>query len=158
MLPGGCLLCIFVSSQKYIPRSSVGRHFMGKTILHEAMKFLCGKWRDHPKTVTAWTSLLDDECFIPLLKQLTMNVVRLNTTRAICVMIQSIFQNSTFHSIFYCFKYIAWLIVNGIFFLILFIMKRRKVSCANVVMAEWLRWQTRNLLGYVCVGSWTLIG
>ena len=41
----------------------------------------CGKWREQPKIVTAWTSFLDDECFIPLLKQLTMNAVRLNTTK-----------------------------------------------------------------------------
>ena len=45
------------------------------------MKYLHGKRREHPKTLTAWTSLLDDDCFIPLLKQLTMNAILLNTTK-----------------------------------------------------------------------------
>ena len=80
VLPDGCLLCIFVSSQKYIPTTSVRRHVTGRTILNDAMKSLCGKRRDHPKFVTARTNLLDDECFIILLKQLTMNAVRLNST------------------------------------------------------------------------------
>ena len=58
---GGCLPCIFVSSQKYTLTSSVGRHFIEKTILSKAMKSLCGKLREHPKTFTARTSLLNDE-------------------------------------------------------------------------------------------------
>ena len=75
------LPCIFVSSQNYILTPSVERHFIGKKILIEAMKSLCGKRRENPKTVMAWTTLLDDECAIPLLKQLTMNAVRLNTAK-----------------------------------------------------------------------------
>ena len=41
-------LAIFVSSQKYILTSSVGLHFIRRTILNEAMKSLCAKWREHP--------------------------------------------------------------------------------------------------------------
>ena len=81
MLPGGCLPYIFVSSQKYILTSSMGRHLIRKTILNEVMKSFCGKRREQPKTLTAWTSFPDDDCFIILLKQLTMNAVRLNTTK-----------------------------------------------------------------------------
>ena len=62
------------------------------------MKFLCGKWRKHPKTVMAWTTLLDDECVIPLLKQLTMNAVRLNTKKCSKVIVLQRWMNQNLHS------------------------------------------------------------
>ena len=51
---------------------------------HKFCGYATGK---HPETVTAWTSLLDDECFIPRFKQLTMNAVRLNATKYSKVMV-----------------------------------------------------------------------
>ena len=97
-LSGGCLPSIFVSSQKYIPTSLVKRHFIGRTIQNEAMKSLCGKRSQHPKTVTAWTSLLGDERFILLLKQLTMNAVWLNTTKCSKAIIMQSWMNQNLHS------------------------------------------------------------
>ena len=80
------------------PTSAVGRHFIRKTILNETMKSLCGKPREHPKTATASTSLLDDEYFIPLLKQLTMNAVRLNAKKYSKVIILQRWMNQNLHS------------------------------------------------------------
>ena len=81
VLPSGCLPCILAWSQKYIPASSMGRHFILRTILNEAIKPSSGKRSKRPKSVTASTSLQDNECFIQLLKQLIMNTVRLNTKK-----------------------------------------------------------------------------
>ena len=76
----------------------MGQHFIGKTILNGAIKSLCRKQRKHPKFVTAWTSLLDDECFIQLLKQSTMNAVRLNTTKYSKAVILQRRMNQNVHS------------------------------------------------------------
>ena len=62
------------------------------------MKSLCGKRRKHPKTVMAWTTLLDDECSIPLLKQLTMNAVRLNTAKCSKIIVVQRWMNQNLHS------------------------------------------------------------
>ena len=88
----------FFSSQKYILTSSAGRHFIGKKILIEAMKSLYGEQRKHPKIVMAWTTLLDDECAIPLLKQLTMNAVRLNTAKCSKIIVVQRWMNQNLHS------------------------------------------------------------
>ena len=66
--------------------------------LNEIMKPLSGKRRKHPKNVTAWTSLLDDECFIPLLKQLTMNDVRLNAKKYSKAIVPQRWMNQNLHS------------------------------------------------------------
>ena len=71
----------FFSSQNYILTSKMGLHFIAKNILIEAMKSFCGKRTKHGMTVVVWTILLEDECSIPLLKQLTMNPVLLNTAK-----------------------------------------------------------------------------
>ena len=71
-----CLAFLFTRQEK-IPMPSLDRHFIGKTILKKAMKSLCGKGRkDQPRT-----SLRNGESFIPLLKPLTMNAIRVNTTK-----------------------------------------------------------------------------
>ena len=63
------------------PNVLSGATFHGEKILIEAMKPLYRMQRKHLKTVMVWSSLLDDECAIPILKQLTMNTVQLNTAK-----------------------------------------------------------------------------
>ena len=62
------------------------------------MKSLCGKQGKHPKTVMAWTTLLDDKCSIPLLKQLTMNAVKLNTAKCSKTIIVQRLMNQNLYS------------------------------------------------------------
>ena len=97
-LPAGCLPCIFVLSQKYILTSSVGWRFIQKKKSPDWGNEVFVWKVEKASRLMAWTTLLDNECAIPLLKQLTMNAVQLNTAKCSKVIFLQRWMNQNLHS------------------------------------------------------------
>ena len=80
MLPGGCLPCILIYKPEIDPDVFSGATFDRENNPEEDNEILVRKAEKGSGDCQPKTSLWDAECFIPLLRQLTRNEIRISTT------------------------------------------------------------------------------
>ena len=78
---GGCLPCILVYKPEIDPNVFSGAIFHRENDPEKGNDILVWKAEKGPEDCQSRTSLRDAECFIPLLEQLTMNAIRISTTK-----------------------------------------------------------------------------